>query len=367
VTAPTTPVTGVEVAAYKVPTDTPEADGTLAWDSTTIVVVRASGAGETGTGWTYGPPACGHLVTDLLAPIACGADVQDTARTHGGMVRAVRNAGRPGIASMAVSAVDTALWDLRARVLGMPLHRLLGGRSDVPLYGSGGFTTYDDRQLEQQLHDWLEQGLRAVKIKIGEDWGGNVERDLSRIRQARRAIGNDVALFVDANGGYTAKQAIRVADRFAEDAVSWYEEPVSSDDLAGLRRVRDHVAADVTAGEYGYDLTYFERMCDAQAVDCLQVDVTRCGGITEWQRIAAVAAGHDLEVSAHCAPHVTFPVASATPGFRHVEWFHDHVRLENLLFDGTLEPCGGRVTLTDAPGHGLTLRPGSEIDRYRVL
>jgi L-alanine-DL-glutamate epimerase-like enolase superfamily enzyme len=268
---------------------------------------------------------------------------------------------------MAISAVDIALWDLQARVVELPLHRLLGGGATVPVYGSGGFTTYDDQQLEQQLQGWLEQGIRAVKIKVGEDWGGNVERDLRRISQARRVIGDDVALFVDANGGYTPKQAIRVADRFAEDTVSWYEEPVSSDNLPGLRQVRDHVAADVTAGEYGYDLTYFERMCDAGAVDCLQIDVTRCGGITEWRRIAAVAAGHHVEVSGHCAPHATFPVASATPGFRHVEWFHDHVRLEPLLFEGTLQPRDGCVTLTDLPGHGLTLRSGPEIDRFKVL
>ena len=268
---------------------------------------------------------------------------------------------------MAIAAVDIALWDLRARVVELPLHRLLGGGATVPVYGSGGFTTYDDQRLEQQLQGWLEQGVRAVKVKIGEDWGGNVERDLRRIRQARHVIGDDVALFVDANGGYTPKQAVRVADRFAEHAVSWFEEPVSSDDLAGLRRVRDRVEADLTAGEYGYDLTYFERMCDAGAVDCLQIDVSRCGGITEWRRIAAVAAGHHVEVSGHCAPHVTFPVASATPGFRHGEWFHDHVRLEPLLFEGTRLPRDGLVTLTDAPGHGLTLRTGSEIDRYRVL
>lgn len=184
--------------------------------------------------------------------------------------------------------------------------------------------------------------------------------------QARDTIGPDVELFVDANGGYTRKQAIRVMEAAAELDVRWVEEPVSSDDLAGLREVRDAVRADVAAGEYGYDLTYFRRMCDAGAVDCLQADVTRCGGITEWLRVAAVAAAHHLEISGHCAPHVHAHVAAATPGLRHLEWFHDHVRIEQMFFDGTLDPTGGTVTPDpDAPGTGLTLR-GAVAERYRT-
>src|SRR6202035_4293652 len=141
-------------------------------------------------------------------------------------------------------------------------------------------------------------------------------------------IGPDAELFVDANGGYTRKQAVRMALAMADQDVTWFEEPVSSDDLDGLREVRDQVTPDVTAGEYGYDLVYFARMVDAGPVDCLQIDVTRCGGITEWLRAAAVAAARGLQVSGHCAPNLHAHVAAAAQNFRHLEDFHDHVRIE---------------------------------------
>jgi L-alanine-DL-glutamate epimerase-like enolase superfamily enzyme len=284
------------------------------------------------------------------------------------MVAAVRNDSRPGVAGYAVSAVDVALWDLKARLLGLPLHRLLGAtRDEVPIYGSGGFTTYDAGRLREQLTGWaVARRIPRVKIKIGESWGTRPDRDLARIAQARTVVGPDAELFVDANGGYTAKQAVRLLHAAADCDVRWFEEPVSSDDLDGLRRVRDAVPADVAAGEYGSDLTYFERMCAAGAVDCLQADASRCGGITEWLRVAAVAAAHHLEISGHCAPHLHVHAAAAVPNLRHLEWFHDHVRIEEMFFDGTLDPTGGALRPDPvAAGNGLTLRDGVA-GRYQV-
>lgn len=359
-------VSALDVRAYTVPTDAPEADGTLTWDSTTVVVVRAAAAGVVGTGWTYGPAACADVVEDQLTPVVVGADAFDPPAISGAMIRAVRNAGRQGVAGMAVSAVDTAMWDLKARLLDLPLHRLLGAvRAEVPVYGSGGFTTYDDRRLAEQLEGWLSQGIDRVKIKIGESWGTRITRDVQRMRHARSVVGEETELFVDANGGYSAKQAIRLCGEVADLEVTWLEEPVSSDDLAGLRLVRDRVAPDVTAGEYGYDLPYFTTMCAAGAVDCLQVDLTRCGGLTEWVRVAAVAAGYGLEVSAHCAPSLSLPACAATPNFRHIEWFHDHVRADAMLFDGVAEVRAGAAVLPDAPGHGLALKE-HEAEALRV-
>lgn len=361
-------IASVEAAAYTVPTEQPEADGTLAWLSTSLVIVRVTAAdGTVGTGWTYGAPACAAIVQDTLADVVPGRSAFDVVGAFDAMVKEVRNIGRPGVAGYAISAVDTALWDLKARMLDLPLHRLLGAvRTSVPVYGSGGFTTYDAATLDRQLDSWVaEHAIPRVKIKIGESWGTRTDRDLDRIRQARARIGDGVELYVDANGGYTRKQAIRVL-RAAEDAnVTWFEEPVSSDDLTGLCEVRDAVTADVAAGEYGYDLPYFARMVEAGAVDCLQADASRCGGITEFQRVAAVAAAHGLEVSGHCAPHLHAHVAASIPNFRHLEWFHDHVRIESLLFDGTLDPHGGTIEPSDAPGNGLTLRE-KDAARYRL-
>jgi L-alanine-DL-glutamate epimerase-like enolase superfamily enzyme len=252
--------------------------------------------------------------------------------------------------------------------LGLRLARLLGAVHErVPVYGSGGFTTYDASRLAAQLGHWVhELGIPRVKIKIGESWGGAAGRDLARVRQAREVIGPDAELYVDANGGYTRKQAVRFAHAAEEFAVRWFEEPVSSDDLDGLRLIRDAVEPDVAAGEYGYDLDYFRRMCASGAVDCLQVDVSRCGGITEWQRVVAVAAAHNLQVSAHCAPHLHLDVALATPNLRHLEWFHDHVRLESMFFDGACAARSGvlRPDLS-LPGNGLRFRD-ADAQPYRI-
>ena len=358
----------VDVIAYTVPTDKPEADGTLAWKATTMVVVQVHAGGTVGTGWTYGPSACAYVVHDLLAPVVVGRPAWDTVGCWGAMVAQVRNAGRAGVAGCAISAVDIALWDLKARLLGLPLHRLLGAADvAVPVYGSGGFTTYDDRTLAEQLGGWVaDLGVTAVKIKIGESRGSRVARDLARAGQARHVVGDRVQLFVDANGGYSRKQAVRVGQALDDLGVVWFEEPVSSDDLTGLREVRDAVRADVAAGEYAYDLAYVQRMCGSGAVDCLQLDVSRCGGISEWQRGAAVAAAHGLEVSGHCAPQLHVAVAAATHGLRHLEWFHDHVRIERMAFDGAVEPHDGMVRPEPGrPGHGLQLRR-EEMARFRV-
>lgn len=361
-------IESVDASVYTVPTDAPEADGTLSWNSTSMVLVQVQAGGVCGTGWTYGSPACATVVADKLAGTICGREALDVTGAFEAMVRAVRNDGRPGAVGYAISAVDVALWDLKARLLDIPLPRLLGAvRAEVPVYGSGGFTAYDDRQLRDQLSGWaLKQRIPRVKIKVGESWGSAPGRDLERMAQARDVIGPGTELFVDANGGYGRKQAIRIMSAAADLDIRWLEEPVSSDDLDGLREIRNAVQADVTAGEYGYDLHYFRRMCAADALDCLQADVSRCGGITEWLRVAAVAASCGLEISGHCAPHLHAAVATAVPNLRHLEWFHDHVRIETMFFDGVLDPAGGVVRPdTGAPGLGLTLRT-SDAERYRT-
>ncbi|WP_242884694.1 enolase C-terminal domain-like protein [Actinomadura litoris] len=351
-------------AAYTIPTDGPEADGTLAWTSTTLVLVEASSEEWTGLGWTYGPAAVAGTVTALLAPVVRDTGALDPPGAHERMCRAVRNAGRPGVCAMAISAVDCALWDLKARLLGLPLHRLLGAVHDeVPVYGSGGFTTDDHARLRDQLGNWAgDLGIPRVKIKIGEARGARTGRDLERLRVAREVIGPDTELYADANGAYNAKQAVRVAE--AAPDLRWFEEPVSSDDVAGLRAVRDAVPCEVAAGEYGYDLPYYVRLIDA--VDCPQADVTRVGGITEFLRVAAFARAHARDLSAHCAPHLHAAVMAAVPNARHIEWFHDHVRIESMLFDGALVPSGGVVRpRDDAPGIGLEFRR-RDAEEYRV-
>jgi L-alanine-DL-glutamate epimerase-like enolase superfamily enzyme len=272
------------------------------------------------------------------------------------MVGRVRNLGWRGVAACAISALDTALWDLKARLLDVPLVRLLGrARYAVPIYGSGGFTSYDDARLAAQLGGWVhEDGCRWVKMKIGSE----PRRDLTRMRAARAAIG-DAELMIDANGALDRQPALAMAACAADLGVTWFEEPVSSDDLAGLCLLRDRspVGLEIAAGEYGYDPFYFRRMLGAGAVDVLQADATRCGGYTGFLRAAALCDATPLPLSAHTAPAIHLPVCCAAPRLRHLEWFHDHVRIERMLFDGAPVPHGGAISpdLT-APGNGLTFR-----------
>ncbi|MFD5461809.1 enolase C-terminal domain-like protein [Kitasatospora sp. NPDC127059] len=359
-------IADLRVRVLDIPTDGPEADGTLAWVHTTMILAQARSGDTSGLGWTYGDPATADVITGRLSGIVTGRPALDVPAANEAMSRAVRNAGRPGLVSGAVSAIDIALWDLKARLLGLPLADLLGrARTEVPVYGSGGFTTYTDHRLAEQLDGWAAQGIPRFKIKIGEGWGTNERRDLRRTGRARTLVGDDAELYVDANGAYTRKQAVRIGRALTDLGVSWFEEPVSSDDLTGLAHLRDAVTADVAAGEYGYDLPYFARMIPA--VDCLQADATRCGGLTVWLRAAALAEAHGLQLSGHCAPHAHAHAAAAVPNLRHLEWFHDHVRIENLVFDGTLDPAGGHLHpgRDGAPGLGLTVR-ADVAEQYRA-
>jgi L-alanine-DL-glutamate epimerase-like enolase superfamily enzyme len=341
---------------YRIPTDFPESDGTLEWNSTTLVVVRAHAGNEIGVGYTYADTATASVVHNLLADVVERRDAMAVGACWNAMVGRTRNLGRPGIVSMAISAVDTALWDLKARLLNLPLVTLLGAvRAAAPVYGSGGFTSYPERKLQSQLRGWVEHGIPRVKMKIGRD----AAADISRVRAARKAIGRDAELFVDANGAYSRKQALAQAQAFTEFGVKWFEEPVSSDDLAGLHLLRDRAPAgiDIAAGEYGYDLTYFQRMLAAEAVDVLQADATRCGGFTGFLEVAALCQAFHVPLSAHCAPALHMHVCCAATPIRHIEYFHDHVRIERMFFDGVRPPVNGELQPDlSRPGMGLELK-----------
>ncbi|HEX5235507.1 MAG TPA: enolase C-terminal domain-like protein [Silvibacterium sp.] len=353
----------VSVSAYTIPTDAPEADGTFAWDSTTLVVVEINAGGITGLGYTYGSKAIVPEAKHLAEKCLLHQSPFDIPLLHHSMLGLVRNDGSRGLASMAISALDIALWDLKARILGCPVAQLLGSAlTKVAAYGSGGFTSYSNAQLTAQFSGWAESGLERVKMKVGTDPAADPER----VRVARKAIGPNIALFVDANGAYGVKQALALANDYAKEGVSWFEEPVSSDHLADLRLIRNAAPAgmDVAAGEYGYDSFYFRRMLEAGAVDVLQLDATRCKGFTGFLQGAAVAGSFGCALSAHCAPTLHMHVACAVPQFRHVEYFHDHVRIERMLFDGFIPAKGGYLEPDrSAPGLGLTFK-SKDAKRY---
>lgn len=353
------------VAAYRIPTDSPEADGTLSWDSTTLVLVELEAGGKTGIGYTYADAATAYFIDQTLKEVVSGMDVMQTPAIWQKMVKQIRNNGNSGIAYMAVSAVDTACWDLKAKILEAPLAILLGmAEKGMAVYGSGGFTSYPIHQLQDQLSHWVEQGIQHVKMKIGQ----HPEEDLKRVKAAKEAIGSDATLFVDANGAYSSKQALEKAYQFADSGVGWFEEPVSSDDLEGLRLIRERgpVGMNITAGEYGYTLTDFRKMLEAGAVDVLQADATRCGGISGFLQAGYLCQAYHLPYSSHCAPALHVHAAPALSNFYIAEYFHDHIRIENMLFDNTQKPVGGLLKPDlSTPGLGIAFRH-TDAEEYKI-
>lgn len=350
--------------AYEISTDRPESDGTLEWKKTTLVTFHVRAGGQEGFGYTYAHKAAAQLAQTTLAEVIEGKDPMDVPRLFAEMVARIRNYGRPGIAQMAIAAVDAALWDVKAKLLGVPLARLFGmARGRVPVYGSGGFTSYTPEQLSEQLGAWAREGISRVKMKVGRDPG----IDYARVQVAHAAIGPDVELFVDGNGAYSRKEALKMAERFAELDVHWFEEPVSSDDLEGLRLVRDRAPAgmDIAAGEYGFDAIYFRRMLEAGAVDVLQADASRCA-ITGYLEAATLADAHCLPLSGHCAPALHVHPSCSIRRFRHLEYFHDHVRIESMLFDGLPKlEAGALGPDLSRPGMGIELKE-KDAERFAV-
>jgi L-alanine-DL-glutamate epimerase-like enolase superfamily enzyme len=234
---------------------------------------------------------------------------------------------------------------------------LLGAvRKAAPVYGSGGFTSYSERELTEQLARWVHQdGIPRVKMKVGRDPGA----DPARVTAARKAIGKDAQLFVDANGAYAREQAVQFAQTFAEQRVSWLEEPVYHNDLDGNRFVREHAppGMEISNGEYGSLPYTFQRIIDAGAADVLQADVTRCGGYSGFLAVDGLCQAKMLPLSSHCAPYVTVPAALAAKTLRHIEYFSDHVRIERMLFDGTRDAREGALQPDlDRPGIGLEFK-----------
>jgi L-alanine-DL-glutamate epimerase-like enolase superfamily enzyme len=330
-----------------------------------MVVALARAAGVTGLGYSYVDAAAARVITDLLADAVVGVDAMAVPAAMARMLAAIRNHGRPGVVACAISAIDVALWDLKARLLDVALADLLGAaRERVPVYASGGFTSRTLDELAREVAGYAAAGHTRVKIKVGRAPADDVER----VRVARAAAGPDVELMVDANGAYTRPQALAMAAAFAEHRVIWFEEPVSSDDLDGLRALRDRAPAGmaIAAGEYGYDPFYFRRMLDAGAVDVLQADATRCLGVTGFARADALCDARGLPLSAHCGPALHAHAGAAATRLVHVEHFFDHVRMEALVFDGAPVAAGGAVTYDRRrPGLGLTLR-ADEARRHAI-
>lgn len=352
-----------QVFVYKIPLKEEETDGTLTWNHTVLVLVLLTCENHTGVGYTYANKATGTMIQQQLFPIVHHQDPMAIEGLWKKMYKETRNLGRPGITSFAIAAIDNALWDLKAKLLQVPLCILFGQVNTlVPIYASGGFISQKGKKLKTIFQQWKQEGHTRFKMKIG----GDLQEDLKRIQIARKVIGED-DLFVDANGAYFPKEACAIAHQLTKFNISWFEEPVTSDNIKGLSFVRKNGPASlrIAAGEYGFDLTYFLNLLSSQAVDVLQADATRCG-ITGFIKAHTLCKAFHLPFSAHCAPSLHLHPSLSLENLIHIEYFIDHVRIERELFDGFPEPLDGNLQPDlSRPGLGLKFK-FTDAQQYQI-
>jgi L-alanine-DL-glutamate epimerase-like enolase superfamily enzyme len=352
-------INSVKTSIYKIPTNSPESDGTFEWHETTLVLVVVTAGNHTGLGFSYGHEAMSYVIHNTFAPLLKNGNPMDVTLLWEKMLEASRNIGSRGVAANAIAAIDIALWDLKAKILKVPLCILWGQiRESIPVYGSGGFTSFTAQQLAQQFEHWKKKGIEKFKMKVGR----YPDKDVERVRHARSVIGQSNELFVDANGAYTCKQALEFAQYFREFDVTWFEEPVIADDLTGLHLMRNRAPAgmNIAAGEYSYDIFYFRRMLEAHAIDVLQADATRCCGFTGFFQACHLSRAFNIPISSHTAPSIHVHPCVTQAYVCHMEYFYDHERIEQMLFEGCPKLENGRLfPHLDRFGHGLELKEKS--------
>ena len=342
-------VTALDTAVYTIPTDAPEADGTLAWDKTTMVLVTARAGGEQGLGWSYTSRAAAAVVGELLAGTVTGRDAFDVAGAAEAMARQVRNVGRPGIAAMAISAVDIALWDLKARRAKLPLWRLLGGFDPrVPCYAGGIDLDLSVEALLRQTDDNLSRGFRAIKMKVGRP---DLAADVARVKAMRAHLGEGFPLMADANMKWTVEEAIRAARALQPYDLTWLEEPIIPDDVAGHARILAAGGVPIAAGENLRSLWEFKNYIVAGAVSYPEPDATNCGGVTSFMKIARLAEAFNLPVTSHGAHDITVHLLAACPNRSYLE---AHGFGLDRYIEHPLVLEGGMAPAPVLPGHGVS-------------
>jgi L-alanine-DL-glutamate epimerase-like enolase superfamily enzyme len=314
-------------------------------------------AGYEGLG--VGQTVARDIVQGVLRPLLIGQDPLCIEKLWDDMFWRVRGFGRKGVAFCAISAVDIALWDLKAKLFGVPLYRLIGPYTDrVPIYGSGGWTSFTEAELVREQTGYVERGIPRVKMKVAKDFGHAEREDVRRLAAVRKAVGDDVEIYVDANNGYYAKQAIAMARRLAEYDVKWFEEPVLADDIAGLAAIARAIDIPVATGEHEYTRYGFKELIAQGGADIVQPDVGRVGGVSEWLKVAHLAQAFNLPVAPHAVQLVHLHLACCTPNLKVVEYLGVSEESDRVWYTEFPEPRDGYWSpYPDRPGLGLELDP----------
>ena len=323
--------------------------------------------GVEGLGIGQASPGVRQVVETGLKGVLIGQDPFHIERLWNDMFWQVRAYGRKGVAFCALSAVDIGLWDVKAKALGLPLYKLLGPYTEsAPIYGSGGWTNLDPEDLVAEMMGYVEPGMNRVKMKVGKDFGRSEREDIQRLAAVRKAVGDDVAVYIDANNGYYPKQAIYMAREFEQFQVGWFEEPTLADDIPGLAEIRRAIDIPVASGEHEYTKYGFRELIAGGGVDIAQPDVGRVGGVTEWMKAAHLAHAFNLPVAPHAVQLVHLHVCCATPNLKVVEYLVGAERVDQVWYTEFPEPKDGMWSpYPDRPGLGLELDPHA-VEKYAV-
>lgn len=318
-----------------------------------LVTLRLrDGAGAEGLGYTYTVGAGGAAVAALidrdLRPVILGADAERIEALWQKMWWALHFGGRGGPASLAISAVDIALWDLKARRLGTPLWRLLGGHDPrVPCYAGGIDLDFPLDRLLRQTDDNRTKGFRAIKMKVGRQ---RLSEDVERVAAMRAHLGADFPLMVDANMRWSVDEAIRAARMLLPHNLTWLEEPTIPDDVEGHRRIVREGGLPIATGENLHTLYEFKQMIARGGVTFPEADVTNCGGVTAFVKIAHLAEAFNLPITSHGAHDITVSLLAAVPNRSYLE-VHGF-GLERFL-TAPLAMQDGFAIAPEQPGHGI--------------
>ncbi len=324
----------------------------------TVFIFIDTDEGASGFSYLSGPRAVRALIHDDISDALIGHDPFNIEALWQDMFWRVRGYGRKGLAFQAISGLDVALWDLKAKALDVPLYRLLGpAHESVPTYGSGGWTHFSIEELVAEQVGYVEAGFRRVKMKVGKDFGMDERGDMARLEAVRKAVGDDVEIYIDANNGYYAKQAIRMSKQFEDYGAAWFEEPVLADDIQGLAAISRATTIPVATGEHEYTKYGFKDLISQGGADIVQPDIGRVGGVTEWMKVAHLADAFNLPVAPHAYGVLHLHCAMATPNIKAVEITGPEMERWPVLFEDVPPVIDGQwKPFADRPGLGLAPR-----------
>jgi L-alanine-DL-glutamate epimerase-like enolase superfamily enzyme len=350
----------VDVFLVSTAVDSSLADSTRKIESVGYVIVRLStDDGLTGLGITYdevGGEAIRQLIVKELAPLIIGKNPFETEVIWEKISQYVRGVGRKGLTFCALSAVDIALWDLKGKMAGMPVYKLLGGnKSKIPVYACGGWTSYNQNELVKEMQSMVANGYTMVKMKIGVNDGRCPEEDIKRVRLVRQELGPQIEIAIDANNAFKSATAIRIAHKLDECNLYFFEEPVMADDMEGLAKVRESIDIPVATGEHEYTKYGVRDLLLHKAADIIQPDVTRCGGITEWMKMATIAHAWNIMMAPHGMEYMSMHLLGAISNGLMLERVLLFEPLNEIVFVNPPQPRNGYIEIPDEPGLGLEL------------